>query len=204
ATLHNVLDRVLARGGPPERGREILEAVWAKGRGEVAATGSGGTHGADPLLRGGTYVQGVVHLAAQVADALEYAHGQGVFHLDLKPSNVLLAPSGRPMLLDFNLAKDRECREHFLGGTLPYMAPEQLRATATKASPERQRREELDLDGRADVFALGVLLYELLAGQHPFGPVSLKEPEDQVRALLLARQAEGARPLHEVNARVGK
>src|SRR5207253_10601572 len=133
--------------------------------------------GTDSLLRGGTYVEGIVHLAAQVADALEYSHSQGVFHLDLKPSNVLLTPSGRPMLLDFNLAKDRECRGQLLGGTLPYMAPEQLRATADKASRERERPEEADLDGRADVFALGVLLYELLAGQHPFGPVSLKEPE---------------------------
>ncbi|HKB37531.1 MAG TPA: protein kinase, partial [Gemmataceae bacterium] len=194
ATLHDVLDRILAKGGPPPQAREILDAVQAKGRGEIAPTDP---VGADTALRVGGYIEGVVHLAAQVADALAYIHEQGILHLDLKPSNVLLTPDGRPMLLDFNLARDRQYRRQRLGGTLPYMAPEQLRAIG----PER---EGPSVDARSDLFSLGVLLYELLAGRHPFGPISLKEPEAEVRTLLLARQTTGARPLHEVNPRVGE
>jgi serine/threonine protein kinase len=194
ATLHDVLDRILAKGGPPPQAREILDAVQAKGRGEIAPTAP---VGADVALRKGGYIEGVVHLAAQVADALEYIHEQGILHLDLKPSNVLLTPDGRPMLLDFNLARDRQYRRQRLGGTLPYMAPEQLRAIGAE-------REGPGVDARSDLFSLGVMLYELLAGRHPFGPISLKEPEAEVRALLLARQTTGARPLHEVNPRVGE
>jgi eukaryotic-like serine/threonine-protein kinase len=194
ATLHDVLDRILAKGGPPPQAREILDAVRAKGRGETAPAAP---EGADTALRKGGYIEGVVHLAAQVADALEYIHEQGILHLDLKPSNVLLTPDGRPMLLDFNLARDRQYRRQRLGGTLPYMAPEQLRAIGAE-------REGPGVDARSDLFSLGVLLYELLAGRHPFGPISLKEPEAEVRALLLARQTTGAKPLHEVNPRVGE
>jgi serine/threonine protein kinase len=194
ATLHDVLDRTLAKGGPPPQAREILDAVRAKGRDELVPAAS---EGADVALRKGGYIEGVVHLAAQVADALAYIHEQGILHLDLKPSNVLLTPDGRPMLLDFNLARDHQYRRQRLGGTLPYMAPEQLRAIGAE-------REGPGVDARSDLFSLGVMLYELLAGRHPFGPISLKEPEAEVRALLLARQTTGARPLHEVNPRVGE
>ncbi len=193
ATLHDVLDRTLAKGGPPPQAREILDAIRAKGRSEITPTAP---EGADAILREGSYIEGVVHLAAQVADALEYIHGQGILHLDLKPSNVLLTPEGRPMLLDFNLAHDRQYRRQRLGGTLPYMAPEQLRAVGGEG-------DGAGVDARSDLFSLGVLLYELLAGRHPFGPISLKEPEAEVRALLLERQTAGARPLHEINPRVG-
>src|SRR5690606_30972293 len=71
----------------------------------------------------GTYADGILLWAAQVADALAYLHGQGVVHGDLKPSNVLLSPDGRALLIDFNLAYNRRTGQGNPGGTLPYMAP---------------------------------------------------------------------------------
>ena len=103
-------------------------------------------------------------LAAGVAEALAAAHAQGVVHRDLKPENVLLDAEGRPRLTDFGLARlvegDRSLtRTGELLGTPGYMAPEQLRGE--HAGPP------------ADVFALGVLLYELLTGQRPHQAGSL-------------------------------
>ena len=102
-------------------------------------------------------------LGAQLADGLAHAHARGIVHRDLKPANVLLTDEGRPMLLDFNLSEDTKLRASpeggRMGGTLPYMAPEQIDAF-------RSRRGVVD--GRCDLFALGVILYELLTGRHPF------------------------------------
>src|SRR5438270_420119 len=72
-------------------------------------------------------VPAALRVLAKLADGLAHAHSRGVLHLDLKPANVLLADSGEPMLLDFNLAFDaREPKREMVGGTVPYMAPEQL------------------------------------------------------------------------------
>jgi hypothetical protein len=99
-------------------------------------------------------------LAARLAAGLAHAHAAGILHLDLKPANVLLADDGEPVLLDFNLSADRGTRPaDRAGGTLPYMAPEQLDGYRT-GSPA--------VDVRTDLFGLGVVLYELLAGRLPF------------------------------------
>jgi serine/threonine-protein kinase len=99
-------------------------------------------------------------LGLQVAEALEAAHEQGVVHRDLKPANVMVTPRGRVKVLDFGLTKLRAhpSRAPLTGavllGTAPYMAPEQLLGA--------------EVDGRADVFAFGALLYEMLTGQPAF------------------------------------
>jgi serine/threonine-protein kinase len=95
-----------------------------------------------------------------LAGAVEYAHRQGVVHCDLKPSNVLLDEAGHPVLSDFGMAhgpggEDPAVLRLFFGSPA-YMAPEQFEATAGPASPA------------VDIWALGVLLYELLAGRRPF------------------------------------
>ncbi|HJL39602.1 MAG TPA: serine/threonine-protein kinase, partial [Polyangiaceae bacterium LLY-WYZ-15_(1-7)] len=98
-------------------------------------------------------------IALDLAYALEYAHEQGVVHRDVTPSNVLLSQRGEVKLADFGVAKALTgatiaTASGFVKGKVPYMAPEQMRGT--------------DVDGRADVFSLGVTLFEMLAGRRPF------------------------------------
>ncbi len=114
-------------------------------------------------LRGLGYVPAVLWVASRVADGLAHAHERGILHRDLKPANILFADDGEPVLLDFNLAADLKAHAGasvaLVGGTLPYMAPEHL--TAFLEGDAR-------VDARSDVYSLGVILYELLTGAHPF------------------------------------
>jgi serine/threonine protein kinase len=126
------------------------------------------------------YARAIAWWGSRLADALAHAHDRGVLHRDIKPSNVLLTGDGLPMLLDFNLAGEPwEDREGFepdrLGGTLAYMAPEHLEAMASG------RDDALDL--RADLFSMGVLLFEALTGTRPFPcPTGQSVPEALRRA----------------------
>ncbi|MBX9583166.1 MAG: serine/threonine protein kinase, partial [Gemmataceae bacterium] len=131
----------------------------------------------------------VLRLLARMVDGLAHAHARGILHLDLKPGNVLLADTGDPMLLDFNLSydaaeKDREA----VGGTIPYMAPEQLL--------DLKSRGKGGVDARTDLYSLGVMAYELLAGELPFPSPARGRPDFD--ALLAARRA-GPPPLREAN-----
>jgi serine/threonine protein kinase/tetratricopeptide (TPR) repeat protein len=120
-------------------------------------------------LRSATYIQAAVWIVAQLADALDHAHVRGLLHRDIKPTNILIAADGTPMLLDFNLSADTpDCAsEHgaraMLGGTLPYMAPEHLDAF----NPACATRAEA-VNERSDIYSLGLILFEIIAGGHPF------------------------------------
>jgi adenylate cyclase len=99
----------------------------------------------------------IVGLAGQVCAALGHAHAHGIVHRDLKPENVLLAPDGTAKLVDFGLARtvaSRLTAEGAILGTLLYLAPEQAQGG--------------EIDGRADLYALGVMLYEWTTGSLPF------------------------------------
>jgi serine/threonine protein kinase len=192
ATLHDVLDHAFAGPDLPTRAQVILEAVADK-EADVDETQ------ADQVLHHGSYVEGVVFLAVRLAEALDFIHQKGICHRDLKPSNVLLRPDGQPMLLDFNLSFDERFADQRLGGTLPYMSPEHLWATdlGRPADPSV-------IDARSDLFSLGVILYELLSGKYPFGPISPKLSAEQLRALLFTRQKKGPRSLRRLNPQVDR
>ncbi len=108
-------------------------------------------------------LEAALRLFAQVCSAVNYAHQKGVIHRDLKPSNILVDADGTPKVLDFGLAKQAvspaESLVSITGqvvGTLPYMSPEQARG-----NPD-------EIDTRTDIYALGVILYELLTGEYPY------------------------------------
>ncbi len=149
---------------------ETLEEVLAGGR--LGAMGSAGA----------MEVEWVAGVAAQVAAALEAAHARGIAHRDLKPANVKVAPDGRVKVLDFGLAKALGAATEDLPtlgfealptrtladtgggrviGTAGYMSPEQVRG--------------LPADHRADIWAFGVLLFEMLAGRRPFPGSTISE-----------------------------
>ena len=102
ATLCDVLDYAFLDPQPPRKASLIVDAVAA------ANDDSDPNESASPdaILRNGSYVDGVVHLTAQLADALSHSHRRGICHRDLKPSNILVTPDGRPLILDFNLSVD--------------------------------------------------------------------------------------------------
>ena len=125
-------------------------------------------------------------IGAQLADALDYAHKQGIVHRDVKPSNVLMTRDGRPMLTDFGIAKALYesaalTRTGISIGTPEYMAPEQIQGQP--------------VDGRTDIYALGIVLYEMVTGWAPF---STPTPV----ATLYKQVNEPPPPLHQVNVNV--
>jgi serine/threonine protein kinase len=163
AELLRTLDAV-----PPARrtGFDLLQALQqAQARNPVATTVRGP---ACRYLERASYPDAVGWIGVCLADALHYAHERGLLHLDLKPSNVLLAADGQPMLLDFHLARAPLAAgarpPSSLGGTPGYMPPEQEAALAAVAG---RRPVPQAVDGRADVYALGVLLYGALGGDVP-------------------------------------
>jgi tRNA A-37 threonylcarbamoyl transferase component Bud32 len=101
----------------------------------------------------------VLRAARQAAEALDYAHGQGVVHRDIKPSNLLLDLSGRVKVADFGIAK-------MAGQNTELTIAGSVMGSPQYLSPEQVRGE--DLDGRSDIFSLGVVLYEILSGKRPF------------------------------------
>jgi eukaryotic-like serine/threonine-protein kinase len=112
----------------------------------------------------------IARLIAIVAEALHYAHGEGVVHRDIKPGNILLDGKGTPFVTDFGLA----LREQDVGKGPRYLG------TPVYMSPEQARGEGHRVDGRSDVFSLGVVLYELLTGRRPFHGASEDELLDQI------------------------
>lgn len=105
-----------------------------------------------------------VDLVARVCDAVQHAHTKGVIHRDLKPANILVAASGQPKVLDFGVARLSDSEDS--GSTLATEAG-QIVGTIAYMSPEQVAGDPNEVDTRADVYALGVVLYELLTGALP-------------------------------------
>lgn len=142
-----------------------------------------------------SYVDTVLWLGGRLAEGLAHAHARGIFHQDLKPANVLLADDGQPMLLDFNLSADTKLRDSaaaaYVGGTLPYMAPEYLEGF-------RAGRRRVDAGG--DIYALGLILFELLTAQPPFPLPS--EPIHRLVGHMIAARREPLPDIRCMNAAV--
>jgi serine/threonine-protein kinase len=123
----------------------------------------------DGFLRGILTKEGKIsperatRIAIGVCDALEYIHGQGVVHRDLKPENIMVSPQDRTKLIDFGISACEGARR------LTFSKLSNAMGTPDYISPEQIKRSRMD--GRADVYALGVILFEMLTGQTPFnGP----------------------------------
>jgi len=146
-----------------------------------------------------------LRLANDLLDALEHAHGQGIIHRDVKPANVVLSPEGA-MLLDFGIARavvasgtDQLTRSGIAVGTSTYMSPEQITAVS-------------DIDHRCDLYSVGCVLYECLAGQPPFNhrneavvlQLHLTQPVPDVRVLRGDAPAELASGIARAMAKAPK
>jgi serine/threonine-protein kinase len=125
-----------------------------------------------------------IQIVARVAEALHHAHLHELVHRDVKPANILLDRQGKPMLADFGSAvrEANQAEERGrLAGTVPYMSPEQI------------RREGHHIDGRSDIYSLGVVLYELLCGRRPFLAKTVAELKEQI----LHREAKPPRQVND-------
>jgi eukaryotic-like serine/threonine-protein kinase len=192
ATLSTVLAERQRRGGRSSSGRNLLEdldRVSAHGYPVPPAAG----RPAREVIAGLSYPRAVAWIVARLAEALDHAYSRGVLHGDVKPSNVLLTADGSPMLFDFNLSVDWRPSvaggtqlPGEVGGTLAYMAPERLLAIA---APETNPTPSPAVRHQADVYALGIVLLELLTGQPPLTPDDHgdgKPPARSVRELASA------------------
>jgi len=132
-------------------------------------------------MRDGLSLAEAVAIVVQIGGALQFAHDHGVIHRDLKPSNIMFRDESTPVLTDFGIAKQQDSQQQtrltqtgMLVGTPTYMSPEQINA--------------LEVDGRSDLYSLGVMFYELLTGTAPF-------QGDTPIAVLMAHLTTPAPPL---------
>ena len=205
ATLCDVLDTAIVDGKPQQSGTAILNAIQKANGDSLPPPRRSRSH-----LEKATYVDAVTRIAWELADGLVFTHGLGICHSDIKPSNVLLSPTGTAMLFDFNLSFDSSAGALSLGGTLPYMAPEQLELLikldsanelATENAPESVQQA---LHASGDIYSLGVTLYELLTGKLPFGGRAKNESVEQTaRDLHEARKAT-VPSVREANSQVSR
>jgi serine/threonine protein kinase len=187
-TLYDVVAFVRQVPARERTGRTLLEAVdrTLRTRGEEPP----GESALRKRLASLTWPEAVCWLGAKLALALDYAHRLGVLHRDVKPANVLLTAEAAPKLADFNVSfsskLDGANPSAFFGGSLAYMSPEQMEAF----SPRHERAPD-SLDGRSDVYGLGVLLCELLTGQRPFRDEAVSGSWSEAVERLLAERRAG-------------
>jgi serine/threonine protein kinase/tetratricopeptide (TPR) repeat protein len=131
------------------------------------------------LARGPLKVREAVDIAQQVADALDEAHGRGIIHRDIKSANLMLTRRGLVKVLDFGLARFEEPGDTYRRETaLQLTSPGLVRGTVSYMAPEQLLGNKFD--HRVDIFALGVVLYEMIAGRLPFVGETMAEITDRI------------------------
>ncbi|MCM6772429.1 serine/threonine protein kinase [Nocardia sp. CDC159] len=190
----------LARRTPPERrsGALLLEAT------DAAATTGGILEPRDYATPGRAHLEKlswpetVAWLGSRLATALDYANSRGVLHRDIKPANVLLTADGQPKLADFNISFSRHLPGAnpvaYFGGSLPYMSPEQLAACHPTLDASAA-----DLDTRSDLYALAVVLWELLTGRIPFDDEHGAGESEKSLQDMIDRRRRGVDPRFEAD-----
>jgi serine/threonine protein kinase/predicted Zn-dependent protease len=176
-TMGHLLRAFQRQGTLPATGSAIMKVVRAESARISGFTAATAETESTRQLDGADYCQAILRLARQIADGLAHAHVRDIVHKDLKPANVLITDDGRAMLLDFNLSDrivPRGVAIAAVGGTLPYMSPEQLTSL---------RRPE-PIDQRSDVFSFGVLLFQLLTLRLPFA----QAPGNSIHQMLASRE----------------
>ncbi|WP_238815688.1 serine/threonine-protein kinase [Nocardia brasiliensis] len=188
-TLLGVLRWVRATPPAERSGQLLLDAVDAamEEKGEIRPTDSSVRAEIAAL----SWPETVAWLGRRLAEALDYASAHGVLHRDVKPANVLLTAEAVPKLADFNISFSRNVEGTspvaYFGGSLSYMSPEQLEACHPGFG-----RGAADLDTRADIYSLGVVLWELLTGAKPFDDSTAGEHgDDTTLEAMLERRSAG-------------
>ena len=167
-TVHTAQQRVTVRSSLSPR-----EVSRATTEGDLESLRKWHEAGAEPLsqLSSLDFCEFTLWIFRRLASALAHAHQRGIVHGDLKPANVLIRNDGEPALIDFNLSQAiDDGPRHWSGGTLSYMAPEQLTVLAThKPGPALPQ---------SDVYSLGLLMFEIIEGRLPFaGPATAAEAD---------------------------
>lgn len=170
-------------GGTTEDGRPYFAMEWIEG-----------TSIARHCHQENASLKERLRLFQQVCQAMQHAHQKGIIHRDLKPSNVMVSTTGADAkrmptakVIDFGIA--RSLNDSFVDGTLLTRADEVIGTPAAMSPEQASGLTGVDLDGRTDVYGLGVLLYEILTGHLPFDP---RLPGDELRRQI--RQTDPARP----------
>ncbi|MFF2086714.1 protein kinase [Nocardia sp. NPDC058176] len=194
-TLLGLLRWVRATPPADRSGKLLLDAVDAamEEKGEIRPTDSS----VRAELAALSWPETVAWLGRRLAEALDYAAAHGVLHRDVKPANVLLTAEGVPKLADFNISFSREVAGTspvaYFGGSLSYMSPEQLEACHSGLP-----RTAADLDTRADIYSLGVVLWELLTGAKPFDDSTAEaegKGDETTLEAMLERRTGGVDPV---------
>ncbi|NLE79956.1 MAG: serine/threonine protein kinase [Rhodococcus sp.] len=187
-TLLRVLERARATPEQDRSGRLLLDVVdeVMQDKGELRPTDSSVRDEIAQL----SWPETVAWLGRRLAEALDHADRHGVLHRDIKPANILLTAEGIPKLADFNISFAETVAGSsplaYFGGSLAYMSPEQL-AACHRDLPGTAA----DLDTRSDIFALGVMLWELACGRRPFDDGQISGSSLPTLKGMLDRRAHG-------------